>query len=535
MADSPDPTPAPPPAPLDTAEIEARAANGLATAERAALRRRLSPRWAFFTAAVVALLGGALWLRYTAPAVAPAATAPEPRSNSIAVLPLVNASPDTGQEYFSDGMTEELTAALGRAPGLRVVAHSSALAVKNRSDDARQAGRLLHVGTVLEGSVRRANGRLHLIVHLVSVSEGFDLWSETYERPERDLFAVQNEIARSVVAALRLSGAGPVPVATPPTADLAAYSAYLRARHALRPPGASDPSRASALFQEAIGLDSAFAPAWAGLADAEIRRAIEAGARPAEAMPAARTAAIRGLALDSTLAVADAALGVIRFLYDWQAPGADSAFRRALAINPNRPETHDWYSRFLAATGRPEEALQHARRASELSPLDPGTITLLAWHALYARQYNDARQSLDRALAADSSLAGPRYLLGLLAEMLGDYDLAESYYRRVLQRAPDDLEPLAALGRAHALDGRPDDARAVLARLDTLSTERYVSPYLLAGIAEAMGDTRRAFAWLEEAVDDRAAQLAYLDLDPRLDRLRGDRRFARIKRSVGLP
>jgi TolB-like protein len=260
VPESPDPTPAPPPPPLDTTEIEARAANGLATAERAALRRRLSPRWAFFTAAVLALLGGALWLRYTAPAVAPAASAPEPKPNSIAVLPLVNASPDSGQEYFSDGMTEELTAALGRAPGLRVVAHSSALAVKNRSDDPREAGRRLNVGTVLEGSVRQANGRLRLNVHLVSVREGFDLWSETYERPQGDVFAVQNEIARSVVAALRVEGGGPFPVATPPTASLDAYSAYLRGRHALGRPGASDPARASALFQEAIGLDSSFAP-----------------------------------------------------------------------------------------------------------------------------------------------------------------------------------------------------------------------------------------------------------------------------------
>ena len=135
----------------------------------------------------------------------------------------------------------------------------------------------------------------------------------------------------------------------------------------------------------------------------------------------------------------------------------------------------------------------------------------------------------------DSSLAGTRYLLGLLAEVQGDYELAESHYRGALDRAPDDLEALASLGRTHALDGRPDDARAVLARLDSLSADRYVSPYLLAGIAEALGDQRRAFAWLEEAVADRAGQLVYLDLDPRLDRLRGDRRFARIRRSVGLP
>jgi TolB-like protein/Tfp pilus assembly protein PilF len=528
-----DPAARQPPPTLDTAEIEARGPRGLATGR--VLRRRLSPRWGFFSFAVLGLLGVTLWLRYTAPLPAPAAGAPEPRPSSIAVLPLVNASPDSANEYVSDGMTEELTAALSRVPGLRVAAPSSVFALRRRSEDPREAGRRLNVATVLEGSVRQANDRLRVTVHLVSVSEGFDLWSETYERPPGDIFAVENEIAQGVVAALRVPGAGPLPAAAAPTSSLDAYMTYLRARHAMARPGAADPSRAAGLFQEAIGLDSGFAPAWAGLAAAHAQQAIAEGARPADAMPAARTAAIRALALDSTLAVAHATIGLVRFLYDWEWNGADSAFQRALADDPDRPETHRWYSDLLMALGRSDEALVQARRALELSPLDPETISHFGRHDLYAKRYGDARASLERALAVDSSLAGTRYYLGLLAEMLGDYELAESYYRGALDRAPVDPALLASLGRAHALDGRPEDARAVLAQLDSLSAERYVSPYLLAGIAEALGDTRRAFAWLEEAVADRAGQLVYLSLDPRLDRLRGDRRFARIRRSVGLP
>ena len=496
---------------------------------------RLSPRWAFFSFAVLGLLGVTLWLRYTAPIPAPSASAPETRPSSIAVLPLVNASPDSANEYFSDGMTEELTAALGRVRGLRVAAASSAFALRRRSEDPREAGRRLNVATVLEGSVREANDRLRVTVHLVSVREGFDLWSETYERPSGDVFAVEQEIARSVVTALRVPGAGPFAPAPAPTSSLDAYTTYLRARHAMARPGAADPSGAAALFQEAIRLDSSFAPAWAGLAAAHAQQAIAEGARPAEAMPAARTAAIRALALDSTLADAHATIGLVRFLYDWEWSGADSAFQRALVVNPNRPESHRWYSLLLLAIGRSDEALVHTRRALELSPLDPETIAHFGWHDLYTKRYSDARVSFDRALAVDSSLAGARYHLGLLAEVLGDYELAESHYRGALDRAPGDVALLASLGRVHALDGRPDDARAVLARLDSLSAERYVSPYLLAGIAEALGDQRRAFAWLEEAVADRAGQLVYLNLDPRLDRLRGDRRFARIRRSVGLP
>jgi TolB-like protein/Tfp pilus assembly protein PilF len=527
--------PPPPQSQLDTAELEARGPRGLTTGERVALRRRLSPRWAFFSLAVLSLLGVTLWLRYTAPIPPQAATAPAPRPRSVAVLPLVNASPDTANDYFSDGLTQELTAVLGRAPGLRVAAPASAFALRGRSDEPREVGRRLDVGTVLEGSVRQTNDRLRLTVHLVSVSEGFDLWSETYERAPGEIFAVLEEIGRSVVEALRIPGAESWDPTVPASSSLDAYRAYLRARHAVANRQGPDPTYAAALYQEAIRLDSSFAPAWGGLATAHVRRALDQGVQPSEAMPAARAAAARALALDSALAPADLALAQVRFLYDWDWAAADSAFRRALAINPSRPEVHHWYAHLLLATGQESEALVHGRRALELSPLDPEVIAHLGWHHLLARRYADARESLDRALAVDSSRAETRRLLGLLAEVLGDYELAESHYRGALDRAPGDLEVLASLGRTHALDERPDEARAVLARLDSLSEARYVSPYLFVGTAEALGDRRRAFAWLEEAVADKVGQLVYLDLDPRLDRLRGDRRFARIRRRVGLP
>ena len=535
MAHVTDPPPPSSPPPADTAELEARDPRGLSTGERAALRRRLSPRWAFFSFAVLGLLALTLWLRYTAPTPAPAAAVAEPRPSSVAVLPLVNASPDSAGEFFSDGITRELTAALGRVPGLRVAAPTSVFALRRPGEDPRDAGRRLNVATVLEGSVRHATDRLRVTVHLVSVSEGFDLWSETYERTPGEIFAVQEEIVRSVVAALRVPGAERWTDSLRATAGLDAYLAYLRARHAAERPQGGDPAYAAALYQESIEADSGFAPAWAGLAAAHVRRALTRGARPSEAMPAARVAATRALALDSSLAVAHTTLAQIRFLYDRDWPAADSAFRRALAINPNRPEVHHGYAHLLLATGRGDEALMQGRRALELSPLDPALAAHLGWHHLHTRQFAEARGSLDRALAADSTRADTRRLLGLLVQVLGDYELAESHYRAALARTPDDLELLASLGRTHALDGRPDEARAVLARLDSLTAERWVSPYLFALIAEALGDRRRAFAWLEEAVADRAGDVVYLDLDPRLDRLRGDRRFARIRRSVGLP
>jgi eukaryotic-like serine/threonine-protein kinase len=497
--------------------------------------RRLSPHWAFFSFAVLGLLAFTLWLRYTAPESMPAAATPEPRPSSIAVLPFVNASPDSADEWLSDGMAEEVTAALGGVPGLHVAAPTSAFALRRAGEDTQAAGRRLGVATVLEGSVRHANDRLWVSVHLVSVSEGFDLWSETYERPPDEIAAVQEDIVESIVATLRIPGSERWSDSFPVRSNPDAYLVYLRARYALtRRPGA-DPTYAAALYQEAIGLDSSFAPAWAGLAAAQLQRALTQGARPSEAMPAARAAATRALALDSSLALAHTALAQVRFLYDRDWPAADSAFRRAMAINPSRAEVHLGYARFLLAIGRLDEALMHARRALELDPLDPETIAHLGWHELYVGRYAEVRESFDRALAVDTSRADTRRLLGLLAEVMGDYELAESQYHAALDRAPDEPEALAALGRVHALQGRPGEARAVLARLDSLTAGRYVSPYLFATIAEALGERRRAFAWLEEAVEDRAEDVVYLDRDPRLERLRGDRRFARIRRGVGLP
>lgn len=531
MAQRTDPKPSP-----DSQEhLDAGAPRGLATGERAAVRRRLSHRWAFFSFAVLGLLALTLWLRYTSPTPAPIAAAPEPRPTSVAVLPLVNASPDSAAEFFSEGVSRELAAALGRVPGLRVAAPGSVFALRRPNEDPRDAGRRLGVATVLEGSVRQTNDRLRVIVHLVSVGEGFDLWSETYERTPAEIFAVQEEIVRSVVATLRVPGAERWVDNASTTSDLDAYRSYLRARHAAtRPPGA-DPTYAAALYQEAIAADSGFAPAWAGLAVAHAARAVSQGARPSEAMPAARVAATRALALDSSLAVAHTTLAQIHFLYDRDWLAADSAFQRALMTNPNRPEVHYWYAHFLLATSRGDEAVMHNRRAQELSPFDPEILAQLGWHDIQVRKFAEARESLDRGMAVDSNRAETRRLLGLLAEVVGDHELAESHYRAGLARAPDDLDLLAALGRIHALAGRPDEAGAVLARLDSLTTERWVSPYLSAIIAEALGDRRRAFAWLEEAVADRAADVVYLDFDPRLDRLRDDRRFARIRRSVGLP
>ncbi|MBA3260075.1 MAG: hypothetical protein H0T68_11500, partial [Gemmatimonadales bacterium] len=260
---------------------------GFTTGERIALRRRVTPRWSFFTASVVGFLGVSLWLRFTAPA--PSKPPALARLNSIAVLPLVNASPDTANEYFSDGITRELIASLGSVPGLRVVGPASSFAFKRSQLDAQQAGQRLGVGAVVEGSVRQSGGRLRVTAHLVSVAQGFDLWSETYEGGTADVFTVQDQIARAIAGALRPRAASDsaIPVRSPRT-DLDGYRAYLAGRALSARPTAETVPAAIAHFAIAIGLDSAYAPAWAALAEAHTQEII-LGMRPTEeAGPLAR-------------------------------------------------------------------------------------------------------------------------------------------------------------------------------------------------------------------------------------------------------
>jgi serine/threonine-protein kinase len=517
----------------EAAEAAGRAAPepGLTTGDRLVARRRLAPRWGFFTAAVLAVLAVTLWLRWTAPRPEPRALLPPP--TSVALLPLVNAGPDTADDYLSQGTTEELIAALGRVPGLRVVGPVSTFALGARLDDAQRAGLRLGAGAVLEGSLRQAAGRLRMTVHLVSVREGFDLWSETYERDAADLFAVERDIVRGVAGALRRPAPPPAPR---PTGSLAAHARYLEARLAARRSDSASVALAADRYAEAIALDSAFAGAWAGLAELALRRAVAGADAPAEdGLRGAAASAERALALDSTLAPAHVVLGAARYLREWSWDSAAASLHRALAINPNLPHALAWDARLLLTLRQPDTAVARMRAAAALDPLDPLLQAEAGRLYLLAGALEPADAVLRRAWLADSSAPPVALAFGLLAELQGDTALAETRVRQALARDGADPRLLAAVARAQALGGRADEARATLLTLDSLAPARRVSPYDLATVATALDDRRRAFAWLDAAVAERAPELVDLAHDPRLAPLRGDRGFARIARAVGLP
>ena len=501
---------------------------GAITGERHALRQGVPARWTVFTFAVLGLLCLSLWLKYQAPALAPAAPPPV-RPRSIAVLPFINSTPDTANRHLSEGLSRELIGAFGRIPGLRTAASGSAFWFAAPRMDPREAGRRLGVDAVLYGTMRPAEGRLRVRAHLLSVRDGFDLWAETYDRGVGQLGRLEEEIVRTVAGVLRFPPG-------PPLAAVAALpdarGAYLRGLHDAAQ-GAS--GLAIERFGEAVRLDSAFAPAWAALAAEWLRAGVRDGVRPSESAGRARDAALRALALDSTIAEAHGVLGAVRFLHDWDWDAAETSLRRSLALNPSLAEGHLRLGHLLLSTGRVDEAVEEGRRALELSPLDPEVRVDLARQYLHLGDYMRAEEEVERAALLDAGTPGIDLLRGIIAGTTGRYEAAIGPLERATTDTARADEAVATLGWVYALAGRREEAREAQLTLGRAAATRWVSPYDLAFLAEVLGDRRAAFAALDRAAAARDRGLVDLRIDARMDRLRVDRRFDALARRIGLP
>lgn len=441
------------------------------------------------------LLATTLWLRFTG--VPPAPPPPAPPPHSVAVVPLLNDSPDSTYDYLSDGIGGELASVLGRIPGLRVAAGGSATAAD--AADPHAAGTRLGVGSVLLGSIRPAGDRLRVTARLVSVKGGFDIWSEAYDRPAADLIAVENAIVEAIVVTLRLRGTGgdAAGFGFLPQTSPAAHTAYLQGRFALGGPAYDRAALAASHFSEAIRLDSTYAPAWAGLAASYVLRFVMESVAPSTVVPLARSAADRALALDSTLAGAWIARATILLLYDRRTDEAGEGLARAIALDPNRAESFHWQSHRLLALGEVDSSLTASRRAIESSPFDASLRSHLGWHYLLARNDSLADRAFGEAIALDSSKAGSD-------------------------------EPLAWR------PARTADPEAAYDSLVAVSRERYVSSYALAIAAAAAGRRAIAISAVSRALKERTPAALYAGLDPRLDTLRSDRRFEALLARHGL-
>jgi eukaryotic-like serine/threonine-protein kinase len=451
------------------------------------------------------------------------------QSRAIAVLPFVNASPDPDNEYFSDGMTDELINALTKVEGLHVASRTSVFALKNLREDVRAIGTRLNVSAVLEGTVRKAGNRLRITVQLSSVADGRTLWSERYDREMADVFAIQDEMAQTIVRTLRAL-LGDIGTTTPVryTENVKAYGLYLKGRFWWNRRTQADIAEGVRYFEQAIAEDPGYALAYTGLADSYALDLDYRGVPVAEGMERARAMAQRAIALDETLAEAHTSLGWVTFIYDWDWPTAGREFSRAVELNPRYATARQWHAWLLAAMGRFDEAIAEGRAAIEL---DPGSVSIrrsLGWLHYYARQYEAALDHLRRALAMNPTAEETHRLLGLVYLQQGLYDDAAASFKEAMASSAYDVMAFAGLGYVAARRGRVDEAKVVLDELLERSKTQYVSPVALCGLYINLNQADDAFEWLERAYSERRGWLAYLKIEPMFDRLRNDPRFLRL-------
>ncbi|HEX6408249.1 MAG TPA: protein kinase [Gemmatimonadales bacterium] len=449
---------------------------------------------------------------------------------SIAVLPFVNSSADPENEYFSDGMTDELITALSKVEGLQVASRTTVFAVKSMREDVRTLGNRLNVATVLDGTVRKAGNRIRITVQLSRVSDGRLLWSERYDREMSDVFAIQDEIAGTIVRTLRTTLLGDLGDPTPVryTANVKAYSLYLKGRFCWNRRTQEGIREGIQYFEQAIAEDPEYALAYSGLADSYALDLDYKGAPVFEGMERAKAEARKAIALDESLAEAHTSLGWVTFIYDWDWAGAERQFRRAVELNPRYSTARQWYSWFLAAMGRFEESLEHARVATELDPASVSIRRSMGWLNYYARQHDAALDNLRRALAMDPTAEETHRLLGLVYLQQGLLDEATAALKEAIAISPNDALALAGLGHVAVCRGRVDEALTILAELDARGRSRYVSPVAQTQLYVTLGQRDRAFEWLDKAFQDRRGWLAYLKIEPMLDSIRDDPRFHRM-------
>jgi serine/threonine-protein kinase len=465
--------------------------------------------------------------------------APAPATHrSIAVLPFTNASPDPDLEYVSDGMTDELIHALSRVSGLSVAPRTSVYAFKGRGEDVRRIGAVLGVGTVLEGSVRRMGDRFRITAQLSDAGDGRLLWSERFDREDRDILTLQEDLARTIVTTLRdqFLGAGPLGEPAPRryTGSPRAYHLYLRGRHAWNKRTDADIHQAIRFFEQAIGEDPNFALAYTGLADAYALHVDYRAGPVSGGLSRACDEAQRALALDDSLAEAHTSLAWVRFIYDWNWDRAGFHFRRAIELDPRYATARQWYSWYLAAMGRIGESLAEGIRSVELDPASVSVRRSLGWLFYCARRPAEGIEHVQRALIMNPESYETYGILGLLTSEAGRLAEAREALEIALSMQPDDTPSLAALANVEMRAGRRAEAVAIRDRFAQLAERRYVSPTDRAKLALALQDADDAFAWLERARIERRGWLAYLRVDPLFDLLRADPRFRDLLRVMHL-
>jgi len=457
----------------------------------------------------------------------------------VAVLPFENLSSDAGQEYLSEGITEEMIARLGRLQPQRlgVIARASAIRYKNTDKDIHQIGRELGVEYILKGSVRGVGNRVHVAAELIQVKDRTHLWADHFEGDRSNIPAFHGAIARHIARSLQIDSppAKRASAVGASTANPEAHGAFLRGRYCWSKGTAEGVKNAIGYFEEATFRDSAYAVAYAGLAVA-LDLADHFRVSPGrQAFPRAKAAAMRALELDDSLPEAHNALAFATHSYDWDWAGAEQAYQRAMALNPNFSTARHWHGFYLGILGRLDEALAEMRRAQELDPLSIIIRTHLGLMLYCGRRYDEAIEQLKQTLEMEPYFAAAHYVLALAYEQKGMYEETIEHLQTGLRVSPGSPDKLGALGHAYAVFKKKEDARKALKELDRLAERRFVSAYDYAMVCAGLREVDQAFKWLERAHEERSSSLLMsLKAEPRLDWLRPDSRFQNLVRQVGL-
>ena len=459
---------------------------------------------------------------------APHEPAPAPFENSIAIMPFTDMSAARDQEFFCEGMSEEIINALGRVSDVRVASYTSSVRFKGKAMDTQSMGRELKVSWLLEGSVRKSGDQVRIAVQLVRASDGFSAWSGRFDRRVDDIFSVQDDIAGMIAETLtkrvaKISG----PLVTSTTSQTEAYGLYLEGRYLWNKRPGDVVWQALDRFERAIAIDPNFAPAHAALAGVYgTLGAWEFGVLPpAEALAKAKAAAKRALELDPQLAAGHTAEGYTRLHFDWNADAACREFDQAIALNPAWVDAHHWHSHALCAAARFPESLAACRRIVELDPLNPLMHAHVAWHHYIARDFADALAQAERVIRVEPSFHWGHFFAGWALERLGRGAEAIAALREAVRYSSNSPVMLAGLGHALAVLQDRHEAMLVAADLERLRGDKGLFAYELGVIRSALGDDDHAFKWLTRAVHERSGWIAYLRVDPRLDALHADPRF----------
>jgi adenylate cyclase len=459
---------------------------------------------------------------------------------SIAVLPFLNLSPDREDEYFSEGMTEEILNALANVPGLKVASRTSALAFHRKNLDIRSIADRLGVRAVLEGSVRRAGNQVRITAQLINAANGYHLWSETYDRRIADVFAVQDDISHAIVEALEpeLSRQTPAPLVRPGTSNLEAYELYLRGRFFWNIRTPESLQKGIGCFERAVVADPGYALPYSGLADSYHLLALYGMMRAREVYPKAKAAALRALEINPQMAEGHCSLGCVALSYEHDWAVAEREFATAIQLDPRYVHGHHWYSWFLLAMNRVDEAADIIRRAVELEPLS--TIILArAGHILYyAGRPQEGLRYCERAVALDPNFAVAHEVAALIHSRLSQLPEAIAALDHLGTREPSRAAPIL-LPYVHGMVGRVSEARAMIDALGYhpevgLAPTGYL-PLWVCSTYALIGELETAFRWLAYMYEERSFAILLCNVAPGLENLRGDSRFREWLRRIGLP